>query len=167
MDKFNIIGALRAYASNNDWAFLCGPDAFQNYESSQYEYYNGQLILGVNFSANPIINNGAITEIQYPGLIFLGQKFDNDGTPNIEDDEGTPLVDETQTFNDGTAVSLDETVIQKYDRRLYSLMTLLTNAVKEFACNNELDITNFRIDLDINKYDANLDFVGGSITFIQ
>ena len=166
MTNFDIVGALRAYAVANDWVFLAGVNAYQNYSASQQEYKNSQLILGANLSAAPRIVNGKVIEITYSGLIFLGQKFDDDGTPAIPDNPETPE-DETETFNDGTPANLDETFIQKYDRRLLNLMSLLTNHLGTFACSNELEISNFNIDIEINKYDANLDFVGGSITLIQ
>jgi hypothetical protein len=100
--------------------------------------------LGVNFTARPEISKGVITEIRYPGLIFLGRKF------------------ESSTFS-----KLDETFIQKYNNRLKDLMGLLSNAVIDFACINELDIEGLVLDYELNQFDANLDFVGGNITFIQ
>ena len=166
MTNFDIIGSLKSYALTNGWGFLSGDNAWQNYEASQLEYTNGQLILGCNFKSKPVIKNGAITEISYSGLIFLGQKFDNDGTPEVIDDEDTDE-NESETFNDGTASSLDETFIQKYERRLLSLTTLLNNAIITFSCDNDLDISSVEYGMDLNKYDENLDFVGGSITFIQ
>ena len=58
MTNFDIIGALRTYATANDWVFLAGVNAYQNYSASQQEYKNGQLILGANLSAAPRIVNG-------------------------------------------------------------------------------------------------------------
>ena len=144
MDNFALIGTLKDYADSKGWAFLSGSNAFRNYESTRNNYNTNQLILGVNFTARPTIVNGHITEIRYPGLIFLGRKF------------------EASTFS-----KLDETFIQKYNNRLKDLMGLLSNAVIDFACTNELDIEGLILDYELNQFDANLDFVGGNITFIQ
>jgi hypothetical protein len=144
MENFALIGELKDYAETKGWAFLSGSNAFRNYESTRNSYAKNQLILGVNFTARPEISKGVITEIRYPGLIFLGRKF------------------ESSTFS-----KLDETFIQKYNNRLKDLMGLLSNAVIDFACINELDIEGLVLDYELNQFDANLDFVGGNITFIQ
>lgn len=144
MENFALIGELKDYAETKGWAFLSGSNAFRNYESTRNNYTKNQLILGVNFTARPEISKGVITEIRYPGLIFLGRKF------------------ESSTFS-----KLDETFIQKYNNRLKDLMGLLSNAVIDFACINELDIEGLVLDYELNQFDANLDFVGGNVTFIQ
>jgi len=168
MDKFDLIGSLRTYAATQKWVFLSGASSIQNCEASQNEYKNGQLVLAADFNASPQFTNaGKISQITYNGILMLGVKFDDDGTPAIEDDEETLLIDESETFNDGTPASLDETFIQKYDRRLLDLMELLANHITLFACANELDVTNADFRLEINKFDTNIDFVAGTITFIQ
>lgn len=168
MNNFDLIGKLRTYASTNGWVFLSGTSAIQNYEASQNEYKNGQLVLAADFNAAPQFTNaGKISQITYNGILMLGIKLDDDGTPAIEDDEETPAVDETEVFSDGTPANLDETFIQKYDRRLLDLMTLLANHIAAFACANELDVTGADFRLETNKFDTNIDFVAGTITFVQ
>ena len=144
MDNFDLIGALKNYAENKGWVFLAGSMAFQNYEATKNTYNTNQLVLGANFSANPTIINGAVTEIRYPGLLFLGRKF------------------ESSTFS-----KLNETFIQKYDNRLKDLMGLITNMIINFSCYNELNAEGVTIEMELNRYDENLDFVGGNITFVQ
>jgi len=146
MDNFNLIGGLRDFAISKNWHFLCGDNFYENFEASQAEFENGQLVFVAEFSANPIFGNGNnISSISYAGTIMLGRKFDEDSTP----------------------ASLDETFIQKYDRRLLSLMQLLAVNIAQFACANELEISNPSFVLAINKFDTNIDFVVGQITLIQ
>ena len=167
MQNFDLIGALRTFATSKGWVFLSGPTSIQNYEASQQEYVNGQIVMSADFTAAPDYTNaGKISEITYNGVIALGRKCDDDGTENIPDDPETPE-DETVNYNDGTASSLDETFIQKYDRRLLELMTLLSNNIAEFACDNELEITAANFRMETNKFDTNIDFVAGTITIIQ
>lgn len=167
MQNYDIIGTLRTYATAKGWAFLSGDKFYQNYEADQHNYINNQNILAAEFSANTVFRNGGITSINYAGILMLGIKFDNDGTPNIIDNPLTPLVDETANFNDGTPANLDELFIQKYDRRLLSLMQLLSNTIIDFACTNELSISNANFTLALNKFDTNIDFAVCNVTFIQ
>ena len=146
MDNFDLIGALRTYASDNDYVFLYGDNFYQNYEASKEEYSNDQVILGSSaFVGNPTIVNSKITEIVYLGDLMIGKKFDSDGT----------------------AASLDETYIQKYDRRLQDLALLLASTIGTFACTHSLDISGISMRLDINKFDTNIDFVATLVTFTQ
>lgn len=145
MNQFDIIGSLKAYAENQGWAFLSGQDWYQNYEASQNEYANGQLVLGVDFDSIPVRKAGIISEISYPGTLILGRKFDPDTKPS----------------------SLDETFIQKYEARLLELTTLLSNMINTFMCEHNLDVLGENIRMDLNKFDTNIDFVVETLTFIQ
>lgn len=146
MTNFDLIGELRTYAAANSMQFLSGAQWNQNYEASQKDYENGQLVLTVDFEAVPVFSRGyKISEIRYEGVIALGRKF-----------EETP-----------TMSSLDETFIQKYDNRLLDLMTMLSNAISDFACDNELEVLNVRMAMQLNKFDTNIDFIAASITFVQ
>jgi hypothetical protein len=102
--------------------------------------------MGAFFKASPAFGKSkAVREIRYQGVLILGQKFDDDGT----------------------AASLDETFIQKYDRRLEDLMSALNLHIVAFACENELDINGVEYSYDLNKFDTNIDFIAGAVTFIQ
>lgn len=146
MDQFDIIGALKAYADAEDMHFLSGSNWYQNYEASQKVYEDGQLVLGCDFNANPNYStSSALTTINYEGVLMLGIKFDDDGTPS----------------------NLDETFYQKYVARLKYLMQEMDKLVKAVACANELYIRSVRTTLDLNKFDTNIDFVAWQITFEQ
>jgi hypothetical protein len=152
MTRFDLIGALNTYAASKSWHFLYGTSFYQNIEADE-AYLNGELILGADFNAHPVYGKGmGITEIQYSGILLLGRKFDNDGTTGQ---------------SDGTPADLDESMYQKYTRRLLYLMTSLDTAIKAIACANELSVTGCEMKMDINKFDTNIDFVAATITFVQ
>ena len=149
MKPYDIIGALRTYATHEDqdWIFLSGPNWMQDYEATQAEYAAGQLVLGADFQeAIPTRRNGVVSEIKYPGILVLGRKFDS------------ALA--------GTHVNLDETFIQKYDSRLLDLTTAMSNFIKEFVCENGLDTENENMSLRLNSLDETIDFAVNRITFV-
>ena len=150
MIPFDIIGALRTAAQAKGWAFLFGSSWIQNYEASQNEYQDGQLILGVDFDASPIRYGGKVSEINYAGTMILGRKFD-------------PVPDTDPSLS---TANLDETDIQKYDRRLLDLTTELSDFINEFSCSSQLTVTGENMRLDLNKFDTNIDFIANSLTFI-
>lgn len=154
MDQFDLIGALRTYATSKSWAFLFGENFMRDYEASKINYTPGQLILGADpFVAKPSITKaGKIDQITYQGLIMLGRKFESSGG-------------ETPTIT--TVSSLDETTIQKYDRRLKELMQTLSTNIISFACTNELEVKNLQFELRLNNLDENVDFIIASIELVQ
>jgi hypothetical protein len=150
MDNFALLSTLKDYADTKGWHFLSGNNFYQNYEASQNEYDPGDLVLAVDMDAAPIYSpGGKISSISYTGVIALGRKVDE-----------TPVLDETRS-------TLDETFWQKYTRRLEELMSLLSTALAEFACDNQLELSGVRFRLDLNKFDTNIDFIVGSLTIIQ
>jgi len=158
MDNFDLIGTLRTYAATNDWLFYYGTNAYQNIEADG-AIEDDQLILTAQFNAQPIFVNGLVTQISYTGIMMLGRKFESAIVDNTETE-----IDETQA---ATMASLDETMIQKYDRRLLDLMQLLSNAVGAIGCANELDVNGANFRLEINQFDTNIDFIAGELTFVQ
>lgn len=154
MNNFDLIGALRTFSSAKGWAFLSGDNFFQNYEASKNDYTPGQLILGVDppLATPKITQAGKIESITYQGLLMLGRKFESD----------------LETPASVTTISnLDETFIQKYDRRLYELMNTLSTNLIAFSCSHELDILASQFELKLNTLDENVDFVVCSITLKQ
>jgi len=146
MTHFDLIGALKVYADANDMHFLSGSKWYQNYEESQKTYEDGQFVLACDFNANPIYSKaGVLSEINYQGVIMIGQKF-------TEDHE---------------ACTLDETFYQKYTKRLLVLMQELNTAVRSVACANELTILNVNTTLELNKFDTNIDFAAFQLTLNQ
>lgn len=145
MQQFDIIGACKRYAENESWHFLSGSNWYQNYEASQQEYDNGQLVLSVDFNASPVYSKGlSLFQVNYEGVIAIGRKFE-------------------QT----TGSNLDETYIQKYELRLLELMQELSDFIKAFCCENELTPQSVRIIMDLNKFDTNIDFASAQVTLIQ
>lgn len=146
MTNFDLIGELETYAAAHSMQFLSGAQFNQNYEASQKEYENGQLVLTAEFEAIPAFSRGGkITEIRYEGILALGRKFE-----------------ETVTMS-----TLDETFIQKYNARLLELMQLLSVAITDFACENELEVPACRMGMQLNKFDTNIDFIAATISFLQ
>ena len=150
MDHFALLSTLKDYADAHGWHFLSGDNFHQNYEASQNEYNPGDLVLAVDLDAGPTYSaGGKISSISYSGIVALGRKVDE-----------TPVLDETRS-------NLDETFWQKYTRRLEELMGLLSIALVTIACENELELSAVRFRMDLNKFDTNIDFIVGSVTFIQ
>jgi hypothetical protein len=145
MELFDLIGQLRSYAASQGWGFAAGDNFYQNIEVANQTLTAGQLVLTAEFNTSPSIVNGRVVQVTYSGSIMLGRKQDFDGQQS----------------------TLDETYIQKYDRRLLELMTLLANAIGDFTCTNELEITAIEFVHSINTFNTNIDFVGGNITIVQ
>lgn len=145
MDKFDIIGELRRAAIERGWVFCAGDKFYQNIEMTSNDIGYGQLILVAQFDSRPTITNGRVMGITYNGSILLGCKFDDDGT----------------------SASLDETYLEKYDRRLLSLMQSLGNFLGELECAAGLSISQVEMPNAINQFDTNIDFVGGTVVIMQ
>lgn len=135
----DIIGKLEIFAAANDLHFIYGTTHYASADRNGYA--NGERVLVCEFSStltfNPNSHNNAIMREQHNVLLMFGQKFDNDGR----------------------AASLDETMLQKYNRRLKLLYTDSVALVKSFACQNELYIRDLRIELVPNMFSDNIDFV--------
>jgi hypothetical protein len=142
MEQFDIIGALETYALSKNWKFIYGVDEFYKSAASIGEYTPGKIVMIADFRANPTITNGRVTEIEYTCLVMLGRKFDDNSQ----------------------AASLDETSKQKYDRRLKELMQLLSTALGQVACDNELELTVGDMVVNINQYAENIDFAASPNT---
>ena len=96
-------------------------------------------------NAQPRFINSVIDRITYSAEIMLGRKFDEIGDTS----------------------SLDETFIQKYERRLEELAKLMATFLASFACEHGLTIQNSTFQFYLNQYDENLDFCGGNVTFVD
>jgi len=146
MNYFDLIGIISRYATEKGYYFLSGDNFYQNYEASKESFDKEQLILSADFNAVPIFNIGSkINQVNYTGALAIGRKFDSNGTP----------------------ANLDETFLQKYTTRLLELSTILATIISEICCQNELQATGVAFNLELNKFDENIDFVGAQITFIQ
>lgn len=139
---FNIIGQLREFAAAKGWHFIYGNDQYANFEADQNVYEAGDLVLIADLNAAPSYGTGGgLNGAIFAGAVMLGRKRE-----------------------DETYSSLDETAIQKYDSRLKDLIQLLATSLGEFSCTYRYDITQANFRVDINRFDANIDFIAGTIT---
>jgi hypothetical protein len=135
-DKFDIIGALEAYAISKGWHFVYGFNKFESNIAVMNNYTPSQMVLIADFKAEPKYSGANIGEITYTCLMMLGRKFDANGIQ----------------------ANLDETMMQKYDRRLKDLAYALALFIADFKCKNELELISAPISVDINVFDTNIDF---------
>ena len=147
MTAFDLIGALRTYASSLGWHFLYGDSFMRNFEATKNTYASGDLILMSDpFTATPVYstNGNKLISISYSGLLALGRKR------------------ETLTES-----NLDETWLQKYDNRLLTLLGTLSSNLITFSCAQELTLQAVNLAMNVNQLDENIDFVTGTLTFLQ
>lgn len=145
---FELIETIRTYCATNSITFIYGSDAYANALADPTTYTENKLILIADFNATPTIEAGTVIAVRYSGVMALGMKTEvNAGVTTIS--------------------SLEETPIQKYDRRLQYLSTELADIIGELACDNELDISGLNFKYDLNKLDLNADFVATTINFDQ
>jgi hypothetical protein len=144
MDHFGLVDVLRDYCEEKEYIFIYGSDAYANIQMDINNNEAGKIILVGDFTCAPTYTGGIITELRYTGLLLIGQKREYESES-----------------------SLDESPIQKFDRRLKALSTLLTTILSDLACENELEVTNVTLRYDLNKFDLNADFVACSLTLVQ
>jgi len=149
MDRYDIIGALRDYATNETdargWYFFAGEKWIINYHTNTVEFSNGQLVLACMFTCLPTMVNGVVQSVSYDGIIFMGRKFDQDGVQ----------------------CSLQETFIQKYDARLKDLLEMLIITISDFACVNKLSVQFKDIPYELDSFDTDIDMVAANVTFTE
>ena len=146
MDRFDIVSALRTFATDKGWRFVFGNDEYANFETSCFNYEVDELVMVCDIVPLPVISQqgGAVQDVFYSGFIMLGRKFEVN-----------------------TTASLDETMLQKHDRRLKDLWTLLANNVGVMACSNGLTIEVSNPANLINFYSSNIDFVKLDVRFSE
>jgi hypothetical protein len=157
MDFFGLVDAIRDYCEDEGIFIIYGSQAYANAQADAESYSSNELILIADFSCVPTITGGQVVALRYSGVISLGQK-----TETVVTDPG----EETETSTT-TISNLDETPIQKYDRRLKYLSTKLAAIIGELSCDNELDVSGLNFRFDLNKLDLNADFVATPITLEQ
>lgn len=146
MTNFDIIGVLRTYATAKGWVFLSGENSYKNYELTQASLTKGKIVFAAECKSDVEQKNKTIIKIKYTCSLMLGEK----------------------TEATGIAVSsMDETYIQKYDARLLALTTLLATTIGDIACTNQLDISNYTMEENLNTFNENLDFIVTTVTLTQ
>ena len=139
---FDIVGKLRTFAEAKGWIFIYGNDQYANYHATMGDL--DKLVLVVDLNGSPVYSKeGSIEDMVFTGGIMLGQKREAES--------------ETES-------SLDETMIQKYDRRLKYLTETLFISLGDFGCANGYSITQLNARFDINKFDESMDFIAATIT---
>ena len=144
MNNFELVETIRAYCTANGIIFKYGPREVMNVLLGNEAYEAGQLVLLCSFDDTPTIVNGVVQAIDYVGFLSLGRKCETT-----------------------TSADLDETRIQKYDRRLSTLKQLLMSTITTIMCENELEVLGVTFEERVNETDENLDFIHTPITFIQ
>lgn len=146
MNKFDFIGVLRQYCNQNGICFIMGESGYVNAVADATVYENNELILVADLRLDVTFGGAVVQTTNYNGMLALGRKRE---------------IDE---FGTRTVATLDETVEQKYDRRLKYLSEQLCNILKEITCENEGEIVRCSLRYDINQFDLNADFVAGDIS---
>lgn len=144
INRFDIVGAFRDLATDNGWRFIYGIDEYASVDFDAYA--PGELVLVCEATINPNLSRmgGALEGINFTGNVMLGRKFESDG-------ELVPSIT--------TMASLDETMIQKHDRRLADLWQLLTDALSEMSCTKQFEVTLAGGIPLINFLSQNIDYV--------
>ena len=148
MIRFGLLSALRTYAQSKDMVFFMGSNQYINAVADK-RINDNQLILMAMFSVQPKKDSGGNEVDEYVGKLALGRKRESNTVGQV---------------TTKTVATLDETFEQKYDRRLFDLTGKLNTLVKEIACQNELIVVSFKMDMQLNQLDLNADFVDSSIT---
>lgn len=144
-----IIDDLRLYCKENNITFVLGNQSYANAVLDSEEYEVNELIMICDFNNSFGVFGSTIINDTYSGVLSLGRKRESSLEEGI------------------TESSLDETYIQKYDRRLSYLHNKLKDIIREFHCQFEYTPQNINTKLDINQYDLNIDQVGCIITFLK
>lgn len=145
----DIIQVFQDAADHYGYSFAYGRQDILNYESGNIDVSAGQTILFVfPFIEDGVISNSLINRWAVHTQLWIGKKFDID-------------------FTTGTFSNLDETELQKYDRRLKDLRDTMNTFIAYVFCNNtDLELTRARIFREINQTDENIDFVTADISFL-
>lgn len=149
MIRFGLLSALRTYCQTKGIVFFMGSNQYINAIADKAKVNDNQLILMAMFSVQPKKDSNGNEVDEYVGKLALGRKRES------------TTVGQVMTK---TVATLDETFEQKYDRRLFDLAGKLNALVKEIACQNELIVVSFKMDMQLNQLDLNADFVDSSIT---
>ena len=145
MTNFDILGAIRTLCETKGYIFLAGDTYYIDADLSKERIDLGDYIITALFTAAPEYSDGQLTRITYNGVLTCGLKVDSSNY----------------------TASLDESFIQKYDRRLLPLMQTLSTFISDLMCDNALDVTGARMLAMLNRYAENIDYIEATITFIQ
>ena len=80
-------------------------------------------------------------------------------------DSTAKLCDDLEVGINGIYAQLDETELQKHDRRLQAMRSNMETLIKTIFCNEDLVLTAVVILREINQFDENIDIIEAEITF--
>jgi len=158
MTRGDIVGALKSYATGKGWHFIFGNDQYVS--ADRHDYLPNEIVMTCLF--NPPIPtfaeySSAVQSYSYTGSIMIGRKFE----------EITEIIDDEPVVVSKTMAELDETMGQKYDRRLLELSTFAINEMGAFACSNQLQLIVTSSEFVQNIMSDNIDFVLYNVTFTE
>ena len=135
------------------YEFAYGRKDIQNWQLSEAVNLNaGETVLLVDpFVETAEIDNSIKFKWSVRTTIALGKKFE------------TEVVEEetiTTTYSE-----LDETELQKHDRRLQAMRSNMETLIKTIFCKEDLVLTAAVILREINQFDENIDIIAAEITF--
>ncbi len=142
MKRFEFISTLKKYIESKDVYFFYGSAGYRNALTDSYDFKPHKKIFVCDFTFKVTVENGVVQKITYSGGVMFGQKCESK-----------------------THANLDETPMQKYDLRLEKLYKILTNLIIDFACKNNLQVSDMDGRFEINKDDVNIDYVMYNVSF--
>lgn len=142
MEAHRLVNAILDYCNGKAIHPIYSKESMRNVESGELQFQVGDLVLFFFFIDSPTIANGRVVEVTYNGFMSLGRKY------------------ELNTVSD-----LDETHIQKENRRLQEMKSELTEIITYVACENELEVTGLAYDEFLNQFDQNIDIVSSPVIF--
>lgn len=142
----DIIGQLEIFAGANDLHFIYGANHYASADRHNYKAKERVLVCeyqcSMGFNPNSMTNDP--TSETYEVTIMIGQKFDTGSK---------------------TVASLDETMIQKHNRRLKALVSDGYALLRSFTCSNELLFRSIRFTVSPNMFSDNIDFINFQVSF--
>lgn len=136
----NVISYLYNYCDSHAIIPCFGPEAYDTILLDQSNLDPGQLILLLDCQAEENSDNVGGTE--YSGTMTLLRKSEDDGNQGY-----------------GTISTLDESYMQKYERRLIELEGMLKSIFQAIECELNGEFTRITYSHQINRYDINADGV--------
>ena len=150
----DIVQIFENAATAAEYEFVYGRKDIQNWQLSEAVDLNaGETVLLVDpFVETAEIDNSIIFKWSVRTTIALGKKFE------------TEIVEEETVIT--THSELDETELQKHDRRLQAMRSNMETFIKTIFCNNPLLVLTAAMILrEINQFDENIDIIAAEITF--
>jgi hypothetical protein len=141
---FDPVKLFEDIASARGLQFIYGSNLSANWEIEKQDLRDSEIILIVfPFEENGQTHNGSISTWTVNTEIYVGRKFDPDGTIS----------------------NLDETDRQKYDRRIIEYSSIIQEILNDLCASDVELIGEPRRFRDINKFDTNIDLMGCALTF--